>query len=132
MKLLAIADLKDWSEEQIATHLIDEYGANRGEMDLFSILIAYESVGNYGCDSTSFFLLQEKKTQKLYCVHGSHCSCHGFEDQFKLEETTVEYLKSPHFSFYCGGYDSDAYTHREQVANYLKEFQVNIWHSFFD
>lgn len=29
---------------------------------------------------------------KLYEVHGSHCSCHGLEDQFEPEETTWEAL----------------------------------------
>lgn len=30
---------------------------------------------------------------KLYEVHGSHCSCHGLEDQWTEEETTVEALR---------------------------------------
>lgn len=30
---------------------------------------------------------------KLFEVHGSHCSCHGFEGQWKPEETTFQALR---------------------------------------
>ena len=29
---------------------------------------------------------------KYYEVHGSHCSCHGLEDQWEPEETSLDYF----------------------------------------
>ncbi|HWQ74514.1 MAG TPA: hypothetical protein VN441_04300, partial [Syntrophomonas sp.] len=89
-------------------------------IDKFDILIAYESVGSWGCDSSSFFLLRDKSTGDLYENHGSHCSCYGFEGQFEPEKTTMEYLVSDKFSFFCGGYDDDDQLHKKQVREYLR------------
>jgi predicted PP-loop superfamily ATPase len=66
-------------------------------------------------------------------MHGSHCSCYGFEGQFKLEETTTEALKSrvenarsrnqededEHAIFQVGGYDSDATNNARIINNYI-------------
>jgi len=114
-ELLSLGDLKGKSEEQIKIHIATNYGEEYGcKLDLsvmktlskMKVLIAYESVGDYGCDSSSFFLfLDEDGTYQT--MYGSHCSCFGFEGQFKLEETPVEYLKSEKFNFYCGGYDEN-------------------------
>ena len=90
------------------------------EVEKYEILIAYESVGSWGCDSSSWFLLKEKATGKLFETHGSHCSCYGFEGQFEPEETTVEYLQSDKFYFYCGGYDDNGEQNKEAVFQYLK------------
>lgn len=74
MKQLFLADLADMTEEEIKRHLISEYGAPQVALDKLDILIAYESVGRWGCDSSSFFLVQDKATKDLFEVHGSHCS----------------------------------------------------------
>ena len=105
MKQLFLEDMSDYTEQQILEHFVDEYQAGASDVEKFRVLIAYESVGDYGCDSSSWFLLQEKSTGDLYEVHGSHCSCYGFEGQFTPEKTSVEYLTSPHFSAY--GVDSE-------------------------
>ena len=57
------------------------------------VLVAYESVGSWGCDSSSFFLLKDKTSGKMFEVHGGHCSCFGFEGQLQLEETTIRGFK---------------------------------------
>lgn len=116
---LFLEDLKEMTNEEVRNHLIEEYDAAPEKLDKLNVLIAYESVGSWGCDSNSFFLLQDKETDKLYGVYGSHCSCYGFENQFDLEEHSVEYLKSEHFSFYCGGYDKDSTGNTEAVTNYI-------------
>ncbi len=85
-----------------------------------AVLVAYESVGSWGCDSSSFFLLKHKGTEKLFEVHGSHCSCYGFEGQLQLEETNIEALKHRVKNggnvFYCGGYDENE-TENQKIVN---------------
>ena len=137
MKKIFLEDLKELTEEQIKEHIVNNYtGEQYGEgseaekeelrkkLKGFHILIAYESVGSWGCDSSSFFLLKEKKTGKLFENHGSHCSCYGFEGQWKPEETTAEYLKSDKFYFYNGGYDSDEEGNKQKVLEYVKNLSA--------
>ena len=104
--MLALEDLKGYTQEQVKEHLINEYTANCELVQDLEVLIAYESVGSWGCDSSSFFLLKDKEG-KLYEVHGSHCSCFGFEDQFTLQESSIEALKfrvdRAESVFYTGG-----------------------------
>jgi hypothetical protein len=120
MKTLYLEDLKDLTEAQIKKHLVSEYNADEKEVNKYKILLAYESVGSWGCDSSSFFLLQEKKTKKLFEVHGSHCSCYGFEDQFTPELSDVKYLKSEHFGVSLGGYDNSPADNERLIKEYCK------------
>lgn len=125
--MLVLEDLKEMSEDEVKTHLIYEYSADSEKLDKFEILIAYESVGSWGCDSSSFFLLRDKETQELFEIHGSHCSCYGFENQFTPESTTIEALKhrvneSNYGSvFYTGGYDNDVEGNFKAVNDYILE-----------
>jgi hypothetical protein len=122
--MLLLEDLKDKNEAEVKLHLVNQYTADPNLLNDLEILIGYESVGDWGCDSSSFFLLRDKDGN-LFEVHGSHCSCFGFEDQFNLEETTVEALKfrtneSYHRSvFYTGGYDRDYNENIKSVTNYI-------------
>lgn len=119
MEKLFLEDLRNMNEEQIKEHLKEEYLVREEELTKYEILVAYESVGSWGCDSDSFFLLREKSTGKLYENHASHCSCYGFEDQFEPEETTIEYLKSGNFYFSCGGYDSNEGYNQKAVKDWI-------------
>lgn len=116
---LFIEDLEGLTDEDVRNHIVDSYEVARELVDMFDILIAYESVGNYGCDSSSFFLLRDRKTGTLFENHGSHCSCYGFEGQWGPEETTVEYLKSDKFYFSNGGYDGDPESNRLRVLEFI-------------
>ena len=132
MKLLALEDLKGKSEIQIKNHLKMEYSGDEMSiesvaklLDNLDVLIAYESVGSWGCDSSSFFLFKDKEG-KLYEMHGSHCSCYGFEDQFRLEETESKALwyrmnQSKRGVFSPGGYDYNEDKNIAKVNNYIKE-----------
>lgn len=137
MKKIFLEDLKELTEEQIKEHIVENYTGEqyrdgsdvekeivRKELKNFHILIAYESVGSWGCDSSSFFLLKQKKTGKLFENHGSHCSCYGFEGQWKPEETTIEYLQSDKFHFWGGGYDSDEEGNKQKVMEYVKNLSA--------
>jgi len=121
--MLALADLNKCTIEEIKKHIMVSYNPEGGGfVDLagYKILIAYESVGDYGCDSSSFFLL--KKARRLYEVHGSHCSCYGFEGQFDPEETTLDALKARAKKgrlFSAGGYDGAVTENQMLVKEYI-------------
>lgn len=122
---LYLADLAALTEDQIKEHIAVEYSGSataeylRGMLENYDIVVAYESVGSWGCDSSSWFLLREKNTGLFYETHGSHCSCYGFEDQFNLELAPIEYLTSDRFRFNTGGYDDNAIGNQQLVLEFL-------------
>jgi len=130
--MLALEDLKGKTQEQVKEHLETGYSGDmvskasvKNAIEELDILIAYESVGNWGCDSSSFFLFKDK-AGKLYEMHGSHCSCYEFEDQFKLEETESKALwyrmnESKRGVFSPGGYDYNEDKNIAKVHKYIKE-----------
>ena len=103
--MLAVEDLAGNDEAEVRDHIVCSFQIEEEELDGFEVLIAYESVGDWGCDSSNWFLL--RKDGVLYENYGSHCSCMGFEEQWAPEETSVDYLLSEKFSFGMGGYDTD-------------------------
>jgi hypothetical protein len=125
--MLLLEDLKGMSEAEVKAHLVNEYEAELGIVNDLEVLIGYESVGSWGCDSSSFFLLRDKDG-KLFEVHGSHCSCYGFEGQFNLEETTIEALKFRinesynHSVFYTGGYDDHEKENIKAATYYILSY----------
>lgn len=98
----------DYDEDEIKEHLISEYSAPRDDVNKYRILIAYESVGSWGCDSSSYFLMQDIETEKYFEFSGGHCSCYGFEDQYSPQEADLLYLQSDKFHFSTGGYDDNS------------------------
>lgn len=123
MKQLFLEDLASLTEKEIKKHFVDEYEAREDEVKKYNVLIAYESVGSWGCDSSSYFLLKEKSTKKFFEVRGNHCSCCGFESQFEPEEAEIEYLKSDKFYMGCGGYDDNSKENYNKVKDYLKKLR---------
>lgn len=117
---LFLADVKGLTEEEIKEGIVISYETSAKNVNKYDIIIAYQSVGDYGCDSSSFFLLRNKKTKKLYENHGSHCSCYGFEGQWKPELTTIEYLHSDKFGLSCGGYDDEETENKKLVKKFIK------------
>ena len=144
--MITLADLKGFSEEKVFEHLVENY-SRRHEWDedcsdefemrkneeyrresseklaYMEILVAYESVGDWGCDSESFFLFKRKTDGLLFELHGSHCSCYGFEGQLDLEETSLAALKYRAENanvFYAGGYDKDETENQRIVNEYIK------------
>ena len=106
--MIALADLSSFSESEIIEHLVnnysrtadssdDEYYNHKEEsskkLDGMSVILAYESVADSGEYAESFFLLKRNSDGVLFEVHGSHCSCYGFEGQLDLEETNSVALK---------------------------------------
>ena len=73
--------------EEIASNF--KIGIN--EIEKFNVLIW--SYGSSGWDGDAILILEDKETEELFEVHGSHCSCYGLEGQFDLEPTTAEEIK---------------------------------------
>lgn len=137
MKILE--DLKEMNEQEVLEHLAKEYSGNESGFDYgeisendikvakeklqnMQVLVAYESVGSWGCDSSSYFLLRDKVEDKMFEVHGGHCSCYGFEGQLDLEETNVKALLHRAENgnvFYCGGYDDNETENQRAVKEYI-------------
>ena len=150
--MITLADLKGLTEEQVISHLVSEYADTADcrddeyitdivedkindvyrEVALYKlkhmqILVAYESVGPWGCDSESFFLLRSKVDGSLYEIHGSHCSCYGFEGQLDLEPTDIKSLKYRAINadvFYAGGYDDDETENQRIVNEYVLSMEL--------
>ena len=130
--MLALEDLTGKTKEQVKLHLETQYSGDKihiskvkDTIEGLDILVAYESVGSWGCDSTSFFLFKDSKGE-LYELHGSHCSCYGFEDQFRLEKTERQALsyrmnESKRGVFSPGGYDYNEDKNIAKVHKYIKE-----------
>lgn len=133
--MLALEDLKDYSEEEVKEYLINSYSGDRDDYrsseDVLEqdkvrvqlkdceVLIAYESVGAFGCDSSSMFLFRKDNT--YYCLYGSHDSTSGFEGQFDMDPISLIYLQSDKFHFPKGGYDESNGDNELAVKNYLAE-----------
>ena len=117
MQSLKLADLKSMKWVEILSHIASSYDTDLHDLNELEFLIAYESVGAWGCDSSSFFLV--RKENKLYEVNGSHCSCYGFKGQWILDETDKNSLLLRK-SWCCGGYDDDSKENDKKVKNFLR------------
>jgi hypothetical protein len=118
--MLALEDLAGDSKEEVRDHIVCSFQIEEKELDGFEILITYESAGSWG-NSSNWFLL--RKDGVLYENYGSHCSCNGFEEQWSLEETSVDYLLSDSFRFDMGGYD----TNRDENEMAVKRKLTNLF-----
>lgn len=137
MEHLFLAQLSSLDEDGIKRHLSVNYcGEGRysepteedqaeiaNVLKNYDVLIAYEHVGSWGCDSSSFFLLKNIDTGVYYTIHGGHCSCYGFEGQFDLEETHIDILRSGKFGFYTGGYDNESEENERKVKEFMEHLK---------
>ena len=67
MNPLLLNGFEDMSADDVIAHIKEDYiKGEKGELeniakiDGFDLLIAYEIVGDWGCDSSSFFLFKRK------------------------------------------------------------------------
>lgn len=135
MNHLFLEDLKELDEAGVKAHLAEGYSGDESGfyeetsdddkakvtkyLECYSVVIAYESVGAWGCDSSSYFLLQHKETGQYQEFSWGHSSCCEFEGQFDPQEATIEYLKSDKFNFHCGGYDDNETENQKAVKEFI-------------
>ena len=117
---LALADFATMTDAEIRQKISSDYSIELHDpkLDEFEILLAYQEDESY--ESQSWFLLQDRASGDLYELHGSHCSCYGYEGQWTPEKTTIPYLQSAHFSPNC--YDNSC---RVQIKEFVaKHFPI--------
>lgn len=121
--MLALGDLEGMTLEEVQNHIARDYAVGLNSVQCYEILIAYESVGDFGCDSSSFFLVRDASGQ-WFEIHGSHCSCNGFEGQWTPEETSAAALNWKLTNggrlFYGGGYDDSSHISLAKAEDYVK------------
>lgn len=133
--MLFLGDLSELSLQEVKDHIKADYSGVRDgggeevvvDLEGCEIIIAYESVGSWGCDSSSFFLF--RKDDKLYEVNGSHCSCYGFEGQWTPEETTLVALfhrANCGNLFYAGGYDDDSEKNQRKAVDTINRLYAAV------
>lgn len=102
----SVKECLDWIKENhegnFPSHLIPIYGGFEIEQ--------YEGSAD--------FLLINTATGKFYEIHGSHCSCYGFEGQFIPEECPIEYLAK-------GKVWEEAYPTVLEVVEYFEKNPIN-------
>lgn len=68
--------------------VFNEYRATAEERAFVKqMILADYTYEDYSGNSYVLFIGND---DKLYEVYGSHCSCYGLEDQWSIEETTLE------------------------------------------
>lgn len=116
LPLLALADLEKQSDAEIRATIEKNFEIT---WDASLILcVAFMEEGPWGCDSSAWFLMRRKCTSEFFEAGGSHCSCYGFEGQWKPEATTVKYLLSDKFSG-PGSYSEHLGTVKKYLAEHL-------------
>ncbi len=108
---LAVGEFEGSSYEDVVENIHSQWGwdAPEGALDGFRILVAYDMQESY--EGAGWFLLIRESDGQLFEVHGSHCSCMGFEGQFSPEETSLDYVFSSRFYLpYTYGDDDDLKT----------------------
>lgn len=104
----------DWSN---LDDLIYNFKIDESAVENLNILYAYYS---YECYEGSAFIIFEKDG-KLYEVHGSHCSCHGLEDQWEPEETSIDALRKQFSNLSDYSSDKEIWKELEPILNTYEE-----------
>lgn len=74
MNTLYLKTFKGCSLEQLKNHIGNNYKVDWELLDGYDIVIADESVDYWGCDSSVFFLLKNKKIKALIKIHDRQCN----------------------------------------------------------
>ena len=109
--------INDW-ENSTKDEILDEF---EFEGDRSKIEILFASYTYEWYIGEAFLIV--KKENKLYEVNAGHCSCYGLENQFNLEETSIEQLefyleKGNKFKWYNG---PDFI--KEQLLDFIKYYK---------
>jgi hypothetical protein len=131
---IRLADLRDLTDDELRAHIIgqyiedhedepwaagnDGYNPDATTPNVGTILVAYESVGDYGCDSSSYFLIE--RDGQLFENHGGHDSTSGFEGQWEPAPVTPAYLASKQWRMSTVGDDELEKQHERFIRSWLR------------
>lgn len=109
--------INDW-KNSTKDEILNEFEF-KGDRSKIEILFASYTSGSY--DGEAFLIVE--KDNKIYEVNASHCSCYGLENQFELEETSIDQLvfyleKGDKFNYH---YEGDCI--REQLEDFIKHYK---------
>lgn len=98
--MLLLGEYSGQTEQFVKDDIATHYGSsNYGEKDpiiasrLEELEIVVALLESYDYEESSFFIFKEKNSNRYYELYASHCSCYGFENQFDLEETSLDILR---------------------------------------
>ncbi len=94
-----------------------EFRCSAGQISCSEILFAAYDEGDW-CGS-AFVLI--RIDDELYEVNGDHCSCHGLEEQWEPEETSIKALKHRLKEGRLGGYYEGSW--KKDFAKVLKRLE---------
>lgn len=120
--MLTLCDYNGLKEKEVKGILVTDFEIKKEDLKGCRIVVAYCSVGSWGCDSSAFIIF--KKDNKFYEVNGSHCSCYGFEGQWQPEEINDlnEVIKRDNWALAGGGHDDL----REQNSKKIREYLTKV------
>jgi hypothetical protein len=81
--------LGDWTDTT-PDAVFDEFHVPAADREGITILLAGYEIDGYEGSAMVLFT----KDNKLWEVHGSHCSCMGLEDQWQPKEVTTTMLRA--------------------------------------
>lgn len=94
--MFGFEDHKKHSEDEVKDFIIRQFADDeeersylRDRMSEIDILVAH-LYDDYSSDC--YYLIRDKKTNKLFDVEGGHCSCYGYEGQWDEVEVLPEAL----------------------------------------
>lgn len=96
--MLFLGEFEGMSVEDSIEKISRDYEVDSKIVEEFELLVLWQDYESY--EGSSWFLLKDKGTGKLFENSGGHCSCYGFEGQFGPKETSVEYLLSDNCYFH--------------------------------
>ena len=109
--------LNDWKNKS-KQDILDDFQEKQDHNIVFASYVWQ----NY--EGEAFVLVE--KDGKLYEVNAYHCSCYGLENQFELEETSIEALEK---YLESGRYGTDYWTgrnlYRKELIEFIKEWKEN-------
>lgn len=132
--MLALADFKGMDENFVKAKIANDFGIPEEHLEGCTLIVAYMSVGSYGCDSAAFVVFE--KEGNLYEVNASHCSCYGFSEsdysgdtrtQWKPEavEDVQAILQRSDWGLAAGGYDDDQAANAAAIRKTLRNYTAN-------
>lgn len=123
MNMLALCDFAGFTHDEVVRDLAEDF-QSAGCMDGASCIVAYMSVGSFGCDSSAFIVFE--RNGEIWEVNGSHCSCYGFEGQWEPELVNdVETICiRDDLAIAGGGYDDDRKHNASKIRQHLREYSA--------
>ena len=129
MTMLALADFAGMDEAAVKSKIAEDFEIPAGSLADCEIIVAYMSVGDYGCDSGAFIVF--RRNGILYEVNGAHCSCHGFGEQDYSGSGGTQWQPEAvgavpivtgrsDWALACGGYDNDQAANAARIRSHLE------------